>query len=1021
MKNCTENQRLPLIQVSSPVTHPSSPLQSNKFRSQVLKQAAKLFILTSFIFLSGHLSARPVVTGTLPVVKVEGPQAITVPSSSITLRGSATPASGHTIASHTWTKLSGGAATISSPSSDTTVVTGLVAGTYVFQYTAKDNAGQTATGTILIAVNSTATAPVLTVGGPQAITAPSSTVTLYGKATAYTGRTIYSHEWTKSSGGTATITSPSSDTTVVSGLVAGSYTFLYTVMDNAGQTSTASVVITVNASGSGSDSPPVITVGGPQAITVPSSTVTLYGKATPYTGHTISSHTWAESSGGAATITSATSDTTVVSGLVAGSYTFVFTATDNAGEKATGSVTITVNAASTPSGSTTPVPATTSKYSIASGEYANFILDNSTQTLYGVGSGSTGKGTNSGLCGLPIPCQFPSANTKIKFVAAGLHTATAIDVSGNVYFTGANEDGTMGNGTTTGTATSFVAIPTDSAGQPFTNITYLTMGSSEFTGGQGYGAIVYAIRSDGTLWVWGNTEGGYRGDGTYGTTITKPVQITSFPAGTVITKVVVQDIVIALDSKGNVWTWAGNGGLNCLLGNILRTNYMVPQILSLPGTATDIAGGGLWSYALLSNGSLYGWGLYLGYMGVGATASAGWTLQPSPLLLNDDLDLPATIAHISCNTTTTYAILTNGTLWSWGGGECGQVGNGQDLNYAIYTQNPAPYGGSTPTPYAWNWDMSTAQLQQHKPMQLAPGIDNFVAVSAGSADVFYEFAVDNNGQLYSWGRNKTGILANGVIEGDYTNGSIASLYPNSWDVPYITAINPFEMTENILSTSPECISSPGASSCSAYSIPVNTPPVANAGSNQTVAGPTAVLDGSASKDNVAIVYYIWSQVSGPNTAVISIPSGIKANLSGLTKGVYVFKLKVIDNGWLRDSANVTITVQNTLATTLNDPALFSASPASLAATDSSLTGKTAFGIYPNPVTDGFALIVGNQFMGAVNVQLIDVTGVVRHEYLFNKDLQTMQYNISAGDLLAGVYFLRVQIGSWTGTLKVLKK
>src|SRR5579872_2998078 len=143
------------------------------------------------------------------------------------------------------------------------------------------------------------------------------------------------------------------------------------------------------------------------------------------------------------------------------------------------------------------------RYTIANGEYANFILDNSTQTLYGVGNGATGIGSNKGVAGYPIPCQFPNANTKIAFVAAGLHTAACIDVNGNVYFTGPNEDGSMGNGTTTGGASGFVQITSDANGNAFNNVSYLRMASSIFTGGAGYGAIIYAIKNDGTLWVWG--------------------------------------------------------------------------------------------------------------------------------------------------------------------------------------------------------------------------------------------------------------------------------------------------------------------------------------------------------------------------------------------------------------------------------------------------------------------------------------------------------------------------------------
>jgi alpha-tubulin suppressor-like RCC1 family protein len=556
--------------------------------------------------------------------------------------------------------------------------------------------------------------------------------------------------------------------------------------------------------------------------------------------------------------------------------------------------------------------AQTPRYLVGNGEYQNFILDNSTQTLYGLGQGGNGEGSNTGVLGYPIKCQFPTAGTKIKFVAGGLHTGAAVDVNGNVYFTGPNEDGTMGNGTTTGTASSFVQITTDSLGNPFTNVTNVVMANTQYTGGGTEVATIFAIKADGTLWVWGSTQGGYRGNGTYGMINTRPVQV-PFPAGTVITKVAVQNIAIALDAAGNVWTWAGNGGNNPLLGNTSRANYETPQILSLPAPATDIAGGSYWSYALLNNGDLYGWGLYLGYMGVGAAASADWTNQPAPLLLNSGLNLPKPISHISCNNTTTYVILSDSTMWAWGGNECGQVGAGYELNYATYTTNPSPVGG-TLTPYAWDWDLSNAQCQQHKPVQIAPGIHNFVSLSEGTAAVFYKFAVDANGQLYSWGRNKSGVLANGVMDANPVNGTIASIYPNSWDVPYVTAINPFAATntQTIQTTSPYCLGNPGTSPCNIYTLPANTLPTAliNGVKNgsESVSATTVNLSGAASTDNVHISYYVWSQVSGPNTPVISIPSGVSVNIIGLTNGTYVFKLRCTDNEWLSDSTTFTLNV-----------------------------------------------------------------------------------------------------------------
>jgi len=549
-----------------------------------------------------------------------------------------------------------------------------------------------------------------------------------------------------------------------------------------------------------------------------------------------------------------------------------------------------------------------SPYQIGNGEYENFILDQNSHVLYALGTG-LGIGSATQNIGYATAAQFQNsagttiASPSVAFVAGGLHTGSCADAAGYVYITGNNEDGTWGNGSTSGGTNYFRKIDVDSLGNPFNGVTQLRMGSSIFTGGAGYGAIIYAIKSDGTLWVWGNTKGGYRGDGTYGQVNTRPVQV-PFPGGTVITKVMIQNVVIALDNTGSVWTWGGNGPNNSLLGSTSRTNYMTPVKLTLPTAAKDIAGGGFFSYALLTNNKLYGWGLWPGYMGVGSAATSGYNPLNAPILLDTALNLPSPINKLSTNYYTTYVILNDGSLWSWGANECGQAGAGYEINWAAYG-DPFPYGTTTPWPYAWNQDASTAQLQVHKPINMAPGITDFIDMSEGYDYVFYKHFIRAGGRLYAVGRNKGSVLADGISEGSPSNGALGSNYANSWDRTFLTEIFPFSGGTTAYSTSPWCISNPGATGCNVYSPPANTKPVPHL--TATASGSTVILDGSTSTDNVHISYYTHSKLTG-NTVSMGIVTSPKDTIYNVPPGTYTFQLKVVDNGWLSDSTTAAVTV-----------------------------------------------------------------------------------------------------------------
>jgi len=107
--------------------------------------------------------------------------------------------------------------------------------------------------------------------------------------------------------------------------------------------------------------------------------------------------------------------------------------------------------------------------------------------------------------------------------------------------------------------------------------------------------------------------------------------------------------------------------------------------------------------------------------------------------------------------------------------------------------------------------------------------------------------------------------------------------------------------------------------------PTNLPPVAHAGSDQTLSLPLSfvTLDGSKSTDDGNITKYSWSMVKGPQQAKMptySNPAGPTTNVTGLTVGEYIFQLLVVDNNGNNNSDTVNIKIkQDTNAAPVANP------------------------------------------------------------------------------------------------------
>ena len=314
-------------------------------------------------------------------------QTLTLPTSSVSLSGSGSDPDG-SIAAYSWTKVSGGAATISSPASASTTVTGLTQGSYVFRLTVTDNQGATAFDEVTVVVN-----PQPASGGSTRIEAENWTAMSGVLTTATTDEGggllvgwIDNGDWMD-----YRLTTPATGSYTLNFRVATIYSGAQFVVKNSSGQVLATVKVpttggfqtwqTVSATvnlpsgvqtlrlqssaapgwninwlevvGGSSvvNQPPTVSAGVDQTLTLPTSSVSLSGSGSDPDG-SIAAYSWTKVSGGAATISSPSSASTTVTGLTQGSYVFRLTVTDNQGATAFDEVTVVVNPQPASGGST---------------------------------------------------------------------------------------------------------------------------------------------------------------------------------------------------------------------------------------------------------------------------------------------------------------------------------------------------------------------------------------------------------------------------------------------------------------------------------------------------------------------------------------------------------------------------------------------------------------------------------------------------------------------------------------------
>jgi len=252
------------------------------------------------------------------------------------------------------------------------------------------------------------------------------------------------------------------------------------------------------------------------------------------------------------------------------------------------------------------------------------------------------------------PYTVQNINTGID-IATGNNFTLVLLSDGTIKSWGSNENGQLGNNSTTAS---------------FTPITVNNISTAINISAHPDSYHSLALLDDGTIMSWGLNTNGQLGDNSTTQRLT-PVTVSNINNAIAIS--VGDSHSLALLSDGTIKSW----GLNTSgqLGNNSTTQSIIPVIVSGITNAIAISTGKEFSLALLSNGTIMVWGKNnLGQLGIGNNVN-----QLVPILISN----LSNIIGISAGSNHVLALVNNGTLKSWGYNDRGQLGNNTTTNSNI--------------------------------------------------------------------------------------------------------------------------------------------------------------------------------------------------------------------------------------------------------------------------------------------------------------------------------------------------
>jgi alpha-tubulin suppressor-like RCC1 family protein len=254
--------------------------------------------------------------------------------------------------------------------------------------------------------------------------------------------------------------------------------------------------------------------------------------------------------------------------------------------------------------------------------------------------GQLGDGATTNGCSAP-PNAVRTPLTGVVAAAGGFEHSLALTRDGKVWAWGGNDDGELGDGTTSRQAAPVPVATLD-------HVTAIAAG----------GRHSLALRDDGSVWAWGNNDFGQLGDGTLQRRL-RPVRVVGIDDAVAIDAGPAYSL--AIRSGGTVWMWGDSSTSDPTdwpTDPTAASRWVVPTRVPDLANVLAVAAGAHHALALTRDGQVLAWGNNrYGQIGDGTT-----TTRPTPVWVPNLRHVVAVSAGFSQS----LALEADGSVWSWG-------------------------------------------------------------------------------------------------------------------------------------------------------------------------------------------------------------------------------------------------------------------------------------------------------------------------------------------------------------------